>query len=115
MKFEIYPGSQEQPNAADVSGAILDRFIEENRSAISMGNFGIVSQNLLGEISRELAIAEKSRGLKFSKELARYLEDDFDSYRSELDVPEGDEDFKASARDFLRAYQGHEEELAEVL
>lgn len=113
MKFEVY-GKSEQVSPADVSGAILDRFIEENREVISAGNFGVVEQNLMAEVSRELAIAERSHGLEFAKNLARYLEDDLDNYRSELDAPEDAQGFKDSIRNFLKMYQAHEETISEV-
>jgi len=110
MGFENYE-TESEATAADLSGAALDRFVEENCAAIDAGSFDVIEQNLLADITRELKQAEK-RGARFAKELARYLEEDLDGYRAELQTPDGGPDFRIAARNFLIAYQKRDEEFA---
>jgi hypothetical protein len=97
-KFE----SQEAPSAFAESEEIIAR-IAEDMKKVNPENLGIISQNLLAEVAKQLAKTETNQGVEYAREIAGLLFEDFGA-RQFIGDFEKNEEMKRLTLEYLEQY-----------
>jgi hypothetical protein len=93
---------------AEVSGELIDHFLEVHQGPLKNGSLGILKHDLESAIVEEVNKTENLSGEEAAHKLAKYILDDLNYYKEFISAHD-DEEIKSSAKMFLENYLSHSE------
>lgn len=93
---------------AEVSGELIDHFLEVHQGPLKSGSLGILKHDLESAIVEEINKTENLNGEEAARKLAKYILDDLNYYKEFISAHD-DEEIKSSAKIFLEKYLSHSE------
>jgi hypothetical protein len=93
---------------AEMSGELIDHFLESHRGPIKSGSLGILKHDLESAVIEEVNKVENLNGEEAAHKLAKYILDDLNYYKEFISAHD-DEEIKSSAKIFLENYLSHSE------
>jgi hypothetical protein len=95
---------------AEISGELIDNFLESHQGPLKNGSLGILKHDLESAIIEEVNKVANLNGEEAASKLAKYILDDLNYYKEFISAHD-DEEIKSAAKIFLETYLSNQELL----